>query len=358
VERAAAGHVLPPLAEIAPHQLGAAGARARDVGIGEGVVERGGDEHALAEARMALERDALAVDPRVAREFLAQLARAPGPGAQRAPVVLLARPAGKPDHPLLHLCGGVRLEQLRAVGDVGEAVGKRGGDAVGRRRAAEIGRAAAGPDVGIVDQRGGGRSPGGEGQRRVDRRTHAAVGGDDLADPLLGAGTGLRGLDGRLGPDDAELGDDLGNAADPVILDQMDQLAAARRPLLRTWGARAGEQRRQAERGDFALVRVGGVGIGGRAACAAAQIAEAEARALGGVHLLGGLRGVLGRRAHRRYQRQRGNGRGKPSTHRITPSPESRSPRTDVLRILAGRGQAPVTRRSRSRRAPTRRPCR
>src|SRR5690606_21072970 len=127
-------------------------ARAGDVGVGKGVVERGGDEHALAEARVALERDALAVDARVACELLAKLAGAPGPGAQGAPVVLLARPAGEADHPLLHLSRRVRLEHLRAVGDVREAVIERRPNRVGRRWPAEIRGAAPGPDIAVVDQ--------------------------------------------------------------------------------------------------------------------------------------------------------------------------------------------------------------
>src|SRR5690606_19343405 len=80
-------------------------------------------------------------------------------------------------------------------------------------------------------------------------------------------------------------------------------------------------QRWQGERNDPALVGIGGAGGIGIAIGAAAQLAEAEASALGCVDVLGRLR----RGVNTREQRQRGPCRGKPSTHRLTPSLGARS---------------------------------
>src|SRR5690606_8326157 len=129
---------------------------AGDVGVGEGGIESGGDEHALAEARMAGERDPLSIDAWIARHFLTQLAGAPAPRAQSAPVGLLARPAGKADHAFLHRRGAVRLKHLGAIGDVDEAALERHVDAAGwgRAVAAEVRHASARPDVSVLDEGG------------------------------------------------------------------------------------------------------------------------------------------------------------------------------------------------------------
>ncbi len=91
-----------------------------------------------------------------------------------APVVLGARPAGEADYPVRHRRAGVRLEQLRAIFDIGETVAERLADGVGRRRFAEIGHPSAGPDIAVGYQRRGGAL--GPAERRSSHRPSAPFG--------------------------------------------------------------------------------------------------------------------------------------------------------------------------------------
>ena len=86
-----AGDVLDQLAEVAAVQLRAALARGADEGDGEALVVGHRDERRLAVARVALDPDLLRVHGLVGLEVVERAARAPRPGAQRAPVVRLAR---------------------------------------------------------------------------------------------------------------------------------------------------------------------------------------------------------------------------------------------------------------------------
>ena len=72
-------------------QLGAAFAGRADEHDREALVERHRDERRLAVARHAFDADALRIDGLVGLEVVERARRAPGPRAQRAPVVGLAR---------------------------------------------------------------------------------------------------------------------------------------------------------------------------------------------------------------------------------------------------------------------------
>jgi hypothetical protein len=87
---AAGGEVLDRLAEVAAMELGAAFAGRADEDDREALVEGHRDERRLPVARHAVDADALGVDRRVGLEEVERAARAPAPGAQRAPVVRLA----------------------------------------------------------------------------------------------------------------------------------------------------------------------------------------------------------------------------------------------------------------------------
>ena len=87
---ARAGEVLDQLAEIAAVQLRPALARGADEADGEALVIGHRDERRLAVARESLDADLLGVDGLVGLEVVEGAARAPGPGAQRAPVLRLA----------------------------------------------------------------------------------------------------------------------------------------------------------------------------------------------------------------------------------------------------------------------------
>ena len=84
---ARAGEVLDRLAEVAAVQLGAAFARRSDQDHGKALVVGHRHQRGLAEARDALDPDLLRVDGLVGLEVVEAARRAPGPGAQRAPVV-------------------------------------------------------------------------------------------------------------------------------------------------------------------------------------------------------------------------------------------------------------------------------
>ena len=87
---AGAGEVLDRLAEVAAVQLRAALAGRADEHHGEPLVERHRDQRRLAVTRHAVDADALRVDGRIGLEVVERAGRAPGPGAQRAPVFGLA----------------------------------------------------------------------------------------------------------------------------------------------------------------------------------------------------------------------------------------------------------------------------
>ena len=72
-------------------QLGAALARGADIGDREALVVRHGDQGRLAIARVAFDADLPGVHGLVGFEIIERAAGAPGPGAQRAPIVGLAR---------------------------------------------------------------------------------------------------------------------------------------------------------------------------------------------------------------------------------------------------------------------------
>ena len=87
----AAGEALHGLAEVAAQQRGSAFAGRADQHHGEALIEGHGDERGLAVARDAFDADMLRVDGGIGLEIIEAAARAPGPGAQRAPVFRLAR---------------------------------------------------------------------------------------------------------------------------------------------------------------------------------------------------------------------------------------------------------------------------
>ena len=72
-------------------QLGAAFAGGADIGDGEARIVGHGDERCLAVAGVAFDADLFGVHGLVGFEIIERAAGAPGPGAQRAPIVGLAR---------------------------------------------------------------------------------------------------------------------------------------------------------------------------------------------------------------------------------------------------------------------------
>ena len=87
----AAGEVFNNLAPIAAGKFGAAFAGGTDLGNGETRVICHGDDGGLAIARMALDPDLFGIHGRVGFKIIQRAARAPCPGAQRAPIVRFAR---------------------------------------------------------------------------------------------------------------------------------------------------------------------------------------------------------------------------------------------------------------------------
>ena len=88
---AGGGDVLHQFAPVAAMDLGAAFARGADVGDRKTRVVRHRDEGCLAVARVAFDADLFGVHGLVGLEIIERAAGAPGPGAQRAPIVRLAR---------------------------------------------------------------------------------------------------------------------------------------------------------------------------------------------------------------------------------------------------------------------------
>ena len=84
---AGACEVLDRLAEVPAMQLGAAFARRADQDHGKALVVGHRDERGLAEPRHALDADLLRVHGLVGLEVVETARGAPGPGAQRAPIV-------------------------------------------------------------------------------------------------------------------------------------------------------------------------------------------------------------------------------------------------------------------------------
>src|SRR4029079_7396517 len=98
---AARGEILDLLAPASSMQLRAALARGADEHDGETLIERHRDERRLAVPRYALDADAASVDARLRREEIEPTRSAPGPCAERAPVVGRTPRAlvGEPDDP-------------------------------------------------------------------------------------------------------------------------------------------------------------------------------------------------------------------------------------------------------------------
>ncbi len=90
---ALAGEIFDRLAEIPTERLDAPGPGAADESHGEARVEGHRDQGRLAEAGDAFDADAFRINCRVRFEEIQRARGAPGPGAERAPVV---RPAGPP----------------------------------------------------------------------------------------------------------------------------------------------------------------------------------------------------------------------------------------------------------------------
>ena len=129
----AAGEAFDGLAEVAAKQRCAAFAGRADEHHGEALIEGHGDERGFAVARDAFDADMLGVDGGVGFEVVEAAARAPGPGAQRAPVVGLARlavidqadDAARKSRSVVGLHAG-RIEEHKApaVGDELPGVGR------------------------------------------------------------------------------------------------------------------------------------------------------------------------------------------------------------------------------------------
>ena len=85
------GQALDGFAPVAAMQLGAAFAGRADQHHGEALIEGHGDQRGLAVARDAFDADVLRVDGWIGFEIVEPARGAPRPGAQRAPVVGLAR---------------------------------------------------------------------------------------------------------------------------------------------------------------------------------------------------------------------------------------------------------------------------
>ena len=130
---AGAGQVLHGFAEIAAVQFGAAFAGGADEHDGEARVEGHGHQRGLAVARNALDADLLGVHGFVGFQIIQAARRAPGPGAQRAPVVRLARLAfvDQADDALGQARAVVGLDAAGIDGGVAPA----GGDQLFGRRA-------------------------------------------------------------------------------------------------------------------------------------------------------------------------------------------------------------------------------
>ena len=135
---ARAGEVLDRFAEVAAMQLGAAFARRADEHDRESLVVGHRHERRLAVARDAFDADLLRVHGLVGLEVVEAARRAPRPGAQRAPVVRLARLAlvdeaddarGQPGAVVGLDAAGADRRVAPAVGD--ELLGR---GRIGRRR--------------------------------------------------------------------------------------------------------------------------------------------------------------------------------------------------------------------------------
>ena len=174
---AGAGEVLDRFAPVAAMQLGAAFAGRSDQHDREARVERHRDERGLAVARDAFDADLLRVDRLVGLEIVETARRAPGPGAQRAPVVRLARLAlvDQADDALRQARAVVGLDAAGVERRVAPAVGDQ---LLGRRRIAARRWCDAGPP-------GPPPRPGG---RRIARQRAAAAEHDHHRHRALGVG--------------------------------------------------------------------------------------------------------------------------------------------------------------------------
>src|SRR3954468_10646495 len=112
---ARARDVLHQLAKITPVKLRAAFAGRTDKGDGKTLVVGEGDERRFAVARESLKPDLFSVHRAVGLEVIQRAARAPGPRAQSAPVVGLARPpfVDEADNALRQAGAVVRLHARR-----------------------------------------------------------------------------------------------------------------------------------------------------------------------------------------------------------------------------------------------------
>ena len=197
-------------------ELGAAFAGGADEHDGEALVERHRDERGLAVARDAFDADLLGVDGLVGLEIVEAARGAPGPGAQRAPVVGLARLAfvDEADDALGEAgavvgldAGGVDGDETPAGGDELLGGGRIGGDwgsgtrssggasglgAGGSRGSAAAGRAAAAE--GGEDGSGSETGESAAAEHHHDGDGPLGVGGRDEGHLDIDGDVGIRGI--------------------------------------------------------------------------------------------------------------------------------------------------------------------
>jgi hypothetical protein len=277
---AAAGQVLQKLAEVAAKQLGASRAGGGDEPRGDPPVEGRGDQRGLAVPRHAGDAHLGGIDARVwvGFEVVDESAHAPGPGAQRAPVVGPARLAlvRQADDAFAQAVvvrlNAVRIDRAVAPAIV-ECLLRPGG------RPATAGESAAKPERELQDDRHAARGMLRHGEARLngdlDFRKAAVV---HVADERLGhrrntAAFGFHGV--RNFPFHRR--DVLGDSAVHLALKILDDFRAALRPLVGRLGFRAVLKRQERRHGLFP--RIGGCFVGriiGSAVAAPARRLDAE----------------------------------------------------------------------------------
>jgi hypothetical protein len=299
--------VLDGLAEIAAVGLGAALAGGADKHERETRLKRHRDQRGLAVARHALDTDTFAVDGAVGLEVVEPARGSPRPGAERAPIVGMARLAAIDE-------ADDALGEARAVigldaGGRDTRIAPTGGDEeIDRRRAAGHGsffRSGRGRAGRWRNRAGAEHHQDGDGRLRRGGHDdgHADIHGDggkrgvvDMADQLLRDHRHAADLGAdRLGDGPGDRWNILRHAAHDLSLEILDDLGAAQSPPLVGRGDSGAVFQDQGIGIVGKRVGLGGIVVGriddiraGAATRAGTQLRDAELRKHGLVILIGG----------------------------------------------------------------------